>query len=552
MAYRRKPGQAHERVTVTTTETRLYNSPMSGYSATYSPEDNKLRLYVGRVPRDEYEKLRAEGWVSTPKQNCNFVAPWTPERRDTALEYAGIIEDEDMGPDERAADRAERFGGYRNKRTDEATGRADAYDAGPSAHGYQSQARAERAALKHDRIAGRACDAWGKAEYWQRRTAGVISHALYVSSPGVRMGRIKTLEAELRKLQASIAESQKRFDTWQKIANEPDAEKQLKFAKHFAGYSHSEYPHPDSGVKRSLWRLLEPYEGENERPLSGAEAAALWLSDHTRPEENDWTRHYALRLAYENQMLEAQGGRLAHVEIEAGGKIGGKLIIKVNKSTVTGRVTSVDLLGPKVQGWCYKVTNIPGTEYAAYSFDTERMPPDAYKPPTPETLAELAAFKASKKASAPDKAPCPLINPTDADAERLQAIWNERQIECLKLQDKRSPYGGDSYVKAYKPSEVFRMTQAQYSANSQGEYSRCSTRPVYASGVMGERYYRAAEKQREQYGPPPCQVRRTSGGNYSADRVIVLTDKPQKPLPAAVWQKPVLAALVAASEVIAV
>jgi len=77
----------------------------NGYSATYSPEDNKLRLYVGRVPRDEYEKLRAEGWTSTPKQNCNFVATicdtlimndmindWKPETRSLlkALVAAGF------------------------------------------------------------------------------------------------------------------------------------------------------------------------------------------------------------------------------------------------------------------------------------------------------------------------------------------------------------------------------------------------------------------------------------------------------------------------------
>lgn len=56
-------------------------------SATYCPEDNKLRLYVGRVPRPEYDALRAEGWISTPKQECQFVAHWTPARRDTALAY---------------------------------------------------------------------------------------------------------------------------------------------------------------------------------------------------------------------------------------------------------------------------------------------------------------------------------------------------------------------------------------------------------------------------------------------------------------------------------
>lgn len=507
--------------------------------ATYSPEDNKLRLYVGRVPRDEYEKLRAEGWVSTPKQNCNFVAPWTPQRRDTALEYAGIIEDEDMGPDERAADRAERFGDYRDKRTAEAVGHADRYDSGPSAHGYQSQARAERAAARFDRIGARAVDSWGKAEYWQRRTAGVISHALYVSSPGVRMGRIKTLEAELRKTRASITQAQRRYDAWVKVANEADPEKAHRFAVHLANtgyFGDKAYPHPTTGKAESLWRLLEPYD--NEYPaITGAQAAALWLSDHTRPEDdNDWTRHYELRLAYERQMLEAQGGRLANVEIQAGGKIGGKLIIKVNKSTATGRVTSVDLLGPKVTGWTYRATNIPGTDYAVYSFETERMAPDAYKAPTVETLAELEAFRALRKAGQPEKAPCPLINPTDADAKRLQDIWNGHELESLKQQDKRSAYGGDSYTKAYQPSEVARMTQAEYSARSKGEYSPCETRPVYPGGAMGERYYGANEKQRAKYGPPVCQVRRGNGGNYQADRVIILTDKPQKPLPAEVWE----------------
>lgn len=93
-------------------------------TATYCPEDNKLRLYVGRVPREEYLKLRADGWVALHKQReagqGDFAATWTPSRRDTALQYADMIEDEDAGPEERAADRAERFGDYRDKRTTEA------------------------------------------------------------------------------------------------------------------------------------------------------------------------------------------------------------------------------------------------------------------------------------------------------------------------------------------------------------------------------------------------------------------------------------------------
>lgn len=425
------------------------------HRATYSPEDNKLRLYVGRVPKEQYLALRAEGWTTTPKQNCDFVATWTPRRRDTAMSYAGIIEDEDMGPDERAADRAERFGGYLQKRLTEATGHAANYEAGPQAHGFQSQERAERAAQRHDRIADRACDAWSKAEYWQRRTAGVIAHALYVSSPSVRMGRIKTIEADLRR--------------------------------------------------------------ENLCP--------------------QWREHLTLRLAYENQMLEAQGGRLAHVEILPGGTIGGKLIVKVNKSPVTGRVTSVDLKGPQVHGWTYRAHNVPGTDYALYSFDTERLAPDAYIPPTDETLAELAGLKDEKKAIAKKakegKTSCPLVNPTDEDAERLQALWNEHARLYF---EKRSKESAGWSLNDFKPQSIIRTTQANYSAQSKGTYCAAGTRAVFAGGIECANFYRAAEKMRAKHGDPVCKVRRSSGGAYQASRVIVLTDKPQKRLPNSVWE----------------
>lgn len=435
--------------------------------ATYSPEDNKLRLYVGRVPRDEYEALRAQGWTSTPKQDCDFVAVWTPDRRDTALDYAGIIEDEDQGPADRAADRAERFAGYREKRTAEACGHADHYDATPSAHGYQSAARAERSAARHDRVAARAVDAWSKAEYWQRRTAGVISHALYVSKPGVRMGRIKTLEAELRKFLAR----------W----NCPEDQIDNQHAK-------------------------------------------------------DWITHTRLRLTYENQMLAAQGGRLEQEDVQAGGKLGGRLIVKVSKSSVTGRVTAAYVLGPKVSGYAYQVSNIPGTEYAEYKFETERLSPDAYTPPTEESLAELKKLKAEfKKAAQAIAGPsCPLINPTEADAERLQALWNEHARAEHEARNKRNGYT----LTEFKPSEILKTTQATYSHNSKGSYACAGTREVFAGGYECPTYYAAADKMREKHGAPLFEIRRTSGGNYQASRVIVLLDKPQKPLPAAVWAQP--------------
>ena len=84
--------------------------PCENYEATYCPESDKLHLYIGRVPREEYDFLRAEGWTSTPKQSeagqGEFAAVWTPGREATALQYAGFINDEDTPPTERAADRA--------------------------------------------------------------------------------------------------------------------------------------------------------------------------------------------------------------------------------------------------------------------------------------------------------------------------------------------------------------------------------------------------------------------------------------------------------------
>lgn len=518
--------------------------------ATYCPEDDKLRLYVGRVPRDEYLALKAEGWVSTPKQDCDFVIVWGPDRYETCQSYAGIVEDEDMEPGERSADRAERFIGYREKREDDAGGLADRYDTGGSVHGFQSQQRAERAAARVDRIGDRAVDAWGKAEYWQRRTAGVIRHALHKSAPGVRMGRIKTLEAELRKREKSRAEYCERFARWVEIAQMTDPVEQTQAAvmhcNHGGDGHRYDYKHPrpelvvNSHIREngtSLYSLLT-YEAA---PITGAEACAIYFEGRGQPSESDaWMDHLRLRIAYENQMLAEQGGRAAHVEMVKGGKLQGHVIWKVNKSTATGRVTSVAVLGPKVEGWTYKATNIPGTEYAEYQFDTERMAVDAYQPPDEESLAKLAKIEKEMKAARDERKsklpPCPLINPTMEDAQRLVAIWNERgalmHAEAVRL---HKTYG------TFEPCAVKQTVQKTYSEASKGSYAKCETRGLCRDANLKDRftgmYSGDREKRSKLIGPAVCEIRiLTSSGYFTPAHVIVLTDKPQKPLPAAVWE----------------
>ena len=531
--------------------------PSEEYEATYCPEDDKLRLYVGRVSRDEYEFLRAEGWTSTPKQDCDFVAVWTPSREATAIQYAGFIGDEDTPPTERAADRAERFAGYQEKRLDEAAGHADRYESGPSAHGFQNKRKAERAAARHDRLGDKAADQWSKADYWQRRTAGVISHALHKSSPAVRMGRIKVLEVELRKCekewQEATERAQARFDAvlsvmeeaagtreklkpigkqdflWslhniRKMDGTPDEEKSTQEQCRRAVLVSALDSCRNSDANRAKAKEAE----KGTRPA--AEVAAEWLEGKTRPADwnaetgTEWTRHLKLRLAYENQMLEAQGGRAAMVEMEAGGFIGNRQITKVTKSPATGRVVSVEIeYMSETNQYGRLWSDGKGARMTKALINIERMGADIYRAPTDEERAEfaakVAASKKAKAAAAKEKAAkgenCPLINPTDEDAERLQAFWNDKATECGWYQRN----GG-------KPSEVLRMTQGEYSAKSSGgTYSSVGTITVCEHGTKADRRSGETISRHEVY-----KIRTASNG-YNADRVIIITDKPQKRIP---------------------
>jgi len=209
---------------------------MQEYEATYSPEDNKLRLYAAtRLDKDTFTRVKAAGLRWAPKQEL-FVAPsWSPDREDLLLEMCGDIGDENYSLEDRAADRAERFGGYRDKRRQEAGAHADAFDAGPGVYGHQNRARAERAAARHDRQRGYAVTQWSKAEYWQTRTAAVIDHALYKARPDVRRRRILKLQAEQRKSQATLDKTRAVWDGWAAFRDRDDSPELTAEVVRYAG-----------------------------------------------------------------------------------------------------------------------------------------------------------------------------------------------------------------------------------------------------------------------------------------------------------------------------
>jgi hypothetical protein len=94
---------------------------MTTYTATYSPDDNKLRLSASsRLDAETYNRVKDAGFKWAPKQEI-FVAPmWTPAREDLLIELAGEIEDDDKTLTERAEERADRFEDYSDKRGREA------------------------------------------------------------------------------------------------------------------------------------------------------------------------------------------------------------------------------------------------------------------------------------------------------------------------------------------------------------------------------------------------------------------------------------------------
>ena len=518
-------------------------------SATYSAEDDKIRLYASsRLPADVYARVKAAGFKWAPKQDL-FVAPsWSPAREDIALELAGEIDDEDISLTERAADRAERFEGYREKRADEANGTADGLEASGQVFGHQDARRAQRQADRYDRGRNRAVSQWSKAEYWQTRTAGVISHALHKSSPAVRRSRILVIEADARKLDKSRDEYAARFSFWSKVPTLDGAGETLpmnddtgnrypttpagKLAYTLASTGgYVSYKHPRAERSTSLYGLLT----DASDPLTPAECAALWLAGASDPSDPDsgsarWANHYALRLSYERAMLANEGGSAAAVEMVPGGWIntssrtgsvfthvesGWKQIQAVNKSPATGRVTSVKVLGR---------VGVDGEAAGMASVNIERLGEGHYRAPTAE---ELEAFteatkqrKAAEKASKP--AAPPLINPTMADAIKLQTIWNERAAEAHK----RHPTGGN-----FVPLEVLTMTQAEWSQRSKGSYSSFET--IEVSERLRRR--RQSVMGNDTGGRVTVfKIRRAPSPGYSftsADRVVVLTDKPQKAIP---------------------
>ncbi|MGS1041597.1 DUF3560 domain-containing protein [Burkholderia glumae] len=171
---------------------------MQTLTATYSPEDNKLRLYAAtRLDSQTYQCIHAAGFRHAPKQSL-FVAPmWTPPREDLLIELCGQIDDEDASLSERAKARAERYAAASDRAEAQAQARRAAVDAiaehiplgQPILVGHHSEGRHRRNLARMDANIRQALTLWDKSEYWQRRARAAIANAQYKERPDVRLRR---------------------------------------------------------------------------------------------------------------------------------------------------------------------------------------------------------------------------------------------------------------------------------------------------------------------------------------------------------------------------
>lgn len=350
--------------------TNSTNSHMGDiYTATYSPEDNKLRLYAAmRLSRPDYERVRAAGFIWAPKQEL-FVAPaWTPEREDLLLEFAEEIEDEDKSLVDRAAERAERFEEYSESRMEDAerarqvvTSITDGIPMGqPILVGHHSEKHARRDAERIENGMRKAVKMWETSKYWMQRAQGAIGNAKYKEEPAVRARRIKKIEADERKTAANVKayESGKRFWTGGcNIVNRETGEKRplaiceenrAKILKCVNGVANVPCLPSLHGSHWSAFDVLRP-DGERYAScpawtVAQVQEKALEHYAQVIARANRWLAHYANRLAYERAMLAADGGTVADkTGPEKGGACrcwaspsgGWSYIQKVNKVSVT-------------------------------------------------------------------------------------------------------------------------------------------------------------------------------------------------------------------------
>jgi len=333
---------------------------MQTFTATYSPDDNKLRLYsTSRLDSETFARVKAAGFKWAPKQGL-FVAPmWTPHRVDLLVELCGEIEDEDKSLVDRAEERAERFDDYSEKRARESKSARDAVSAiadgipfgQPILVGHHSERRARKDAERIENGMRRAVKLWETSTYWQSRARGALAHAKYKERPDVRARRIKNIEADRRKRVRELEETQTQVKVWG-AEGLTDHQAQV-LAGRMCGLHFRDAE--EVGGYTTVYDLLRTEKATTAEVAVRVVQACEGIIAHA----NRWIEHYDFRLQYEAAMLGESGGLQAdQFALAVGGRVlayGEWLtILRLNKSG--GRIVSVTTTPPSCFSWQQKAS----------------------------------------------------------------------------------------------------------------------------------------------------------------------------------------------------
>lgn len=492
-----------------TTETAHELSKGLGLEATYSAEDNKLRIYASeRLEPELYAFFKEQGFKYAPKQELFVTPKWTPQREDFCIQVAGDIEAEQSTMIERAEAKAEHLENIASNREKQGNAFSETADqiskrfefGQPILVGHHSERKARKDQERMHSAMSNAAKAFNSINYWNYKAEGVERHANRKGNPAVRARRIKGLLADLRTQQRYLSDSERFYNMAVKVDAIEDSAEREKALHTLVGCSNIAsmdlYFQLDKGevtANDALERIINAHEYRKSSPVT-----LRWIS------------HILNRIGFEQGELgevARYDGELTPVMLQLFARTHG-----AEKPNVKKTQNGFSLVSP-----VSLPLHIAEGSRVVLSLDEWRdlMQNVGYAVPAPK---ERRASTAPKKA--------PLINPTIEEAERLQELWYGDALTRFNKQ-----YKSLKTMKLDKV-EIYKTNQAIYSVNNKGSYSPFKTIELDQYGRKVSTVWR--RMTRVQTGEPVCRIRVKSSNTsslYSPSHIVMLKDKPTKALP---------------------
>jgi hypothetical protein len=280
--------------------------------ATYSPEDNKLRLYVidngERFDEKTYSRIKDCSFMWAPKQRL-FFAHWSVGGEDLMVELAGKISLELTTLVERAEAKAERLLELSERRESEglhlqaATERimSSLTSGQPILVGHHSERKMRKQLEKAERDSDKAEQLVSASAYWNYRARGVIGHVNYKNRDDVRVRRMEKLLTDLRSEQRWLNHAASMVRLWSKIQAEQCEEKRAKLVRYYSGVRMSNSGATFPCAYGEAWSSLDKEQATVQEVLEKTLVHWNAVLNSTRIKRT--IGHLLNRLRYERDML---------------------------------------------------------------------------------------------------------------------------------------------------------------------------------------------------------------------------------------------------------